>query len=667
MGDHVIGLLTRGLMSWIMTALGEIINWFDDVVGAIFGGDQDFFTKLFDLGANGAGSSNYDKLSGMLQAIGFALCVLLVILALLRNVFSGLGVAGESPVKMIFKFILSFFLVWIMAPLMQRFYSTVFSALYNGIMGLDFAQSLGGSNTGALWDAASLSFAGTGIIVVYLILFIAIIMNYARLLIELIERYLLVNLVVLFSPLAAPTFATEDTTKIFVSFCKFYFGQLVMLLFNAISLQLLTLGFYGVSNMFGESTIQGIIALLALLAFLKLCQRFDNYLRDIGVTVGVTGDNLLAEFAGAAGTVKSLMGGSFTKGFGKAGGSAAKAAGAAGAAGMAAGIAGSAGKRFSTLSTGGIGIGAKALGAIKGARMDSQSAENANKTFGELYKENFKASTGFDGSRKGVAAAHAFKSATGNAPAQVPGTTGGLSQVKRMTNGNFLGVDAAGNMYSFSKTKPNGNHVSEAGNGWYADNITAEAATYMSQNEGAKEYAPLVAAQQAWETGYDYSAENISTKGTVAVGDVVSAPITGIQGTAESGYSATVDIAGASQNVPITQGEAQVLTAGGVMPVKVSDITYSSETGKASTVSATRVNAPPPEQFYQAGSTISGSVVGYDGNKKLIIEKDGVRASVNVGKKAKVYYKVGEEVSAVVQRGATTQDKMLRAKIVTTK
>lgn len=113
---------------------------------------------------------------------------------------------------------------------------------------------------------------------------------------------------------------------------------------------------------------------------LKICQRFDNYLRDIGLTVGITGGSLMDEISSVGhGAILSTATGAL---FGRKG----KGSGGGGGSGSGIGILGKAG--LTNTARGG------AVGAFIGAIQDARTAhklgkdptsEYVNKDFGERF------------------------------------------------------------------------------------------------------------------------------------------------------------------------------------------------------------------------------------------------------------------------------------------
>lgn len=185
------------------------------------------------------------------------------------------------------------------------------------------------------------------------LLVFAIAFNYIKFIIEVGERYVLMGLLSLFSPLCIATGISDATSSTFKSWFRIMISQVILMIFAVFFLKV----FHGAVNRVtqynassGEGTIIGGLAQLAgaktavlpdgktpyhpligfifLLSWLRLAARVDNYLGSLGITTLAAGDGLFGDLLGGAGVFKGVMRG--TKGAlsaGKAAGGFAKNAG----------------------------------------------------------------------------------------------------------------------------------------------------------------------------------------------------------------------------------------------------------------------------------------------------------------------------------------------------
>ena len=174
------------------------------------------------------------------------------------------------------------------------------------------------------------------------ILEIALGWNYFKLLLETVERYIVVGVLCYTSPLAYSMGASKTTSNVFRSWCHMVGSQLLLLVMNVWFLRAFSssMGQF-MGNSGALSTGQGSIFLwlFCALAFLKTAQKFDSYLASIGLNVAQTGSSMGMELLMAARVVSGV--GSSARSAGsvfRGGGSAASGTGAA-SAGFAGGFA----------------------------------------------------------------------------------------------------------------------------------------------------------------------------------------------------------------------------------------------------------------------------------------------------------------------------------------
>ena len=156
--------------------------------------------------------------------------------------------------------------------------------------------------------------------ILLLILLISIGWNYFKLLLETVERYIVVGVLCYTSPLAFAMGGSKETNQVFKSWCRMVGSQLLLLVMNVWFLRAFSssVGQY-IGNGGAVSTGHGSIFLwfFCALAFLKAAQRFDSYLASIGLNVAQTGSSMgmemlmaarvLTGFAGSASSAGSVF------------------------------------------------------------------------------------------------------------------------------------------------------------------------------------------------------------------------------------------------------------------------------------------------------------------------------------------------------------------------
>lgn len=143
-----------------------------------------------------------------------------------------------------------------------------------------------------------------------LILLISVGWNYFKLLLETVERYIVVGVLCYTSPLAFAMGGSKATSQIFASWCRMVGSQLLLLVLNVWFLRAFnsSVGQY-IANGGALTSGQGSIFLwfFCALAFLKTAQRFDSYLASLGLNVAQTGSSM--GMGGSVGFVGRAFGG----------------------------------------------------------------------------------------------------------------------------------------------------------------------------------------------------------------------------------------------------------------------------------------------------------------------------------------------------------------------
>lgn len=133
--------------------------------------------------------------------------------------------------------------------------------------------------------------------------------NFFKLMLEAIERYVILGLLTIVSPLCFATGASRATSNISKAFIKMYISQLIVMCFSIFFIQSFIYGFQNIAELsvgvtVGTSTVVSmpvIMSLLMLLAWLKLGQRVDNHMSALGLNVAQAG-GMANDFIGGFGS-----------------------------------------------------------------------------------------------------------------------------------------------------------------------------------------------------------------------------------------------------------------------------------------------------------------------------------------------------------------------------
>ena len=375
----------EGIVGWV----GSIVSQLMDAVSGLF---------LEALGTDMTAMEEYfpfvTKAYDVMQITAWAILILITIWQLFRA-FGGPITEAENPWHLLVRGALFALLIGYAKPIFTTCLA-IARAPYTALMDINMTASdftfagIEQALTNGLTSIIAVASA-VGLILI-LILEIALGWNYFKLLLETVERYIVVGVLCYTSPLAFSMGASKTTNQVFKSWCRMVGSQLLLLVMNVWFLR-------GFSSSMGQYIANGgalttgkgsiFLWLFCAIAYLKCAQKFDSYLGAIGLNVAQTGSGMGMELLMAARLVTGV-GGSAARSagsmFGRAGGSVATGTGAA-AAGFAQGFA----SRFSPNTyvrdavvqggqrmgfSGGAGFMARAFGGIaarNGATLNSNS------------------------------------------------------------------------------------------------------------------------------------------------------------------------------------------------------------------------------------------------------------------------------------------------------
>lgn len=124
----------------------------------------------------------------------------------------------------------------------------------------------------------------------YIVLIIMIGFAFIKLLLEAVERYVILFVLVYLSPLASITLVTEESSGVFRRYITMFISQCILLILNVWSLKMICSLFVGLYD--NENKM---IALLLGYAFLRIAARLDSYLNSLGLNAAITGAGLGTE------------------------------------------------------------------------------------------------------------------------------------------------------------------------------------------------------------------------------------------------------------------------------------------------------------------------------------------------------------------------------------
>lgn len=329
------------MLDWIFEG---IVTWISSIVSQLMDAVSGLFLNA--LGTDMTAMEEYfpfvSKAFTVMQYMAWALLFLITVWQLFR-VFGGPITEAENPLSLMARSALFGLLIGYAKPIFLLTLD-IARAPYTALMDITMSSedfTFAGVEQALTNGLTTIVSVATVVgLLLLVILEIALGWNYFKLLLETVERYIVVGVLCYTSPLAYAMGASKTTGSVFKSWCRMVGSQLLLLVMNVWFLRAFnsSVGQY-IGNGGALSTGQGNIFLwmFCALAFLKTAQKFDSYLASMGLNVAQTGSSMGMELLMAARVLGGVSGGVKSAGNVFRGGSATSGAGTAGA-GFAAGF-----------------------------------------------------------------------------------------------------------------------------------------------------------------------------------------------------------------------------------------------------------------------------------------------------------------------------------------
>ncbi len=301
------------MLDWIFDG---IVGWVSSVVTKLMDAVSGLF--LGALGTDMTAMEEYfpfvSKAFTIIQFTAWTLLFLITIWKLFRA-FGGPITEAENPLALIMRATIFALLIGFAKPVflyVLKIARAPYTALMDVTMGSEdftFAGIESVLRSGLISVVAGASVVGSLLVI---ILMIALGWNYFKLLLEVVERYVVIGVLCYTSPLAYAMGASKDTSQVFKSWCRMVGSQLLLLVMNVWFLRAFnsSVGQYlGSGGALSNGHGSVFLWLFCALAFLKVAQRFDSYLASIGLNVAQTGAGLGMEMLVASRVVMGGLGG----------------------------------------------------------------------------------------------------------------------------------------------------------------------------------------------------------------------------------------------------------------------------------------------------------------------------------------------------------------------
>ena len=286
----------EGAANWVASIMTQLMDAVSGIFLDALGTDMTAMEQYFPFAVTAY---------SIMQYTAWAILFLSVSWQLFRA-FGGPVTEAENPLHLLLRGGISALLIGYAKPIFEIFLK-IARAPYSALMDVKMTSSnftFAGIEQVLSNDLVTIvsvaSVVGT---LLMIIMMIALGWNYFKLLLETVERYVIVGVLCYTSPLAYSMGASKSTSRVLQSWCRMVGSQLLLLVLNVWFLR----GFDSsvgqfISNRGAISTGKGNIFLwlFCALAFLKIAQRCDSHLSALGLSVAQTGSSMGMEMLMAA-------------------------------------------------------------------------------------------------------------------------------------------------------------------------------------------------------------------------------------------------------------------------------------------------------------------------------------------------------------------------------
>lgn len=295
--NNMLDFIWDGFVTWLVSKVASVLDVFAVGILEMFSPSLDVFLKYVPF----ANEATY-----VIVMTSYSFVFLAIVLKLVINMFAIFndGQHFESVSSLIFRAIVCLVLIWqhirIVTKILEVFqvpYRSLLELSIAGEKSLDLASGI----FTAICSGLNSSLTGSSIVnsIVALIIIFAIATNYFKLLLEIVERYVIMGLICYFSPFGISMFATKGTENVFFAYGRMLGSELILMLMNVWFLKSVhsTMANY---NAHADSFIIWAIIVISLL---RAGQKIDSYLMTLGLNTATTGTNLSSALVGAGGTM----------------------------------------------------------------------------------------------------------------------------------------------------------------------------------------------------------------------------------------------------------------------------------------------------------------------------------------------------------------------------
>lgn len=310
------------ICNWLLTAVSGLLL----LVFTLMDGMISFSLEVFTSNVPASAS-----LYPVLQALGIGLAVSIAVFQLFKFFASPLTEVKDRPIAILLRLFFSIGLIYFGNYILEIVFDItgkIYEKMGNGIDLESVLNSLGNTIDGdsgffvadARNRVADLPGVNSALLIVNIVCCISLVVQFVKMMIEVVERFIILCLMIFSSPLAYSTVSSSTTMEIFKKWVSMYLSQCLLMILSVWGIRLFfDVLFYTTG---GAESMLSVSRIIYALAIVKIIKRFDGYLQQLGLNpAAVNGPGIFDTIAATAGSLLafSRMGG---QGGGQGGGGA---------------------------------------------------------------------------------------------------------------------------------------------------------------------------------------------------------------------------------------------------------------------------------------------------------------------------------------------------------
>lgn len=281
------------IVSWLCTAIAFAFEEFVDLVMPLFSFNFTLFNATFPFAA---------KAYTLFQRVALPVTLLIAALGLLPFFTGRMDKASTTPVRTLISAAVAVAAIYYGNYILNAILDFC-QYPFDALLGMD-----GSVSESKWWETL---FSASGVVtsvfnntstLLYLVILCMLCFNLIKMLLEVIERYVITFVLLYLSPLFASSLASESTAGIYKKFITMFISQCLLLFLN---LWCMKMALSGLANI-ATNGVTPIIGLLMTYAFIRISQRMDTYLNQLGLNSVTTGEGLLGDMMASGAMLMSI-------------------------------------------------------------------------------------------------------------------------------------------------------------------------------------------------------------------------------------------------------------------------------------------------------------------------------------------------------------------------